>query len=149
MVRDSRHAWSLSAATARTIVTPLIVFDNVCVLCSGFVKWVIAHDTQRQFRFTSAQGPLGQALYRGLDLDPTDFETNLVVMENRVYGKLDAFIEVASRLGGIWRAATMLRALPRPTRDWLYDRIARNRYRIFGRRETCWLPAPEIADRVI
>jgi predicted DCC family thiol-disulfide oxidoreductase YuxK len=127
---------------------PLIVFDDVCVLCSGFVQWVIKRDPDRLFRFTSAQGPLGQALYRDLALDPVNFATNLVVVNGVAYGKLDAFIEVATRLGGIWSAAPALRLLPPPLRNWLYDRVARNRYLLFGRREICWLPSPDVADRV-
>jgi len=128
---------------------PLIVFDGVCVLCAGFVQWVIARDPGRRFRFTSAQGPLGQALYRDLGLDPVRFETNLLVVDGVAYGKLRGFIEILIRLGGGWRAAAALRMLPSPLGDWLYDRIAKNRYRLFGVRETCWLPSPEIADRVV
>jgi predicted DCC family thiol-disulfide oxidoreductase YuxK len=127
----------------------LIVFDNVCVLCSGFVQWVMARDRGRLFWFTSAQGPIGQALYNDLGLDPVRFETNLVVIDGVAYGKLEAFVEVANRLGGIWRAAAALRILPAPLRDGLYDGIAQNRYRLFGKRETCWLPRPGMADRVI
>lgn len=128
---------------------PLIVFDDVCVLCSGFVQWVMARDPHRLFRFTSAQGPLGQALYRHLGLDPVNFETNLVVIDGVAYGKLEAFIEVARRLGGPWRALPAVRILPAVLRNWMYDRIASNRYTLFGRRETCWLPSPDVADRVI
>lgn len=130
-------------------IAALIVFDNVCVLCSGFVQWVMAHDRERRFWFTSAQGPIGQALYNDLGLDPVRFETNLVVIDGVVFGKLEGFVKVATELGGIWRAAAALRMLPAPLRDRLYDGIAQNRYRLFGRRETCWLPDPGMADRVI
>jgi len=129
--------------------TPLIVFDGVCVLCSGFVQWVIRHDPHGRFRFTSAQGPLGQALTRDLGLDPVRFETILLVENNAAYGKLAAMIEIAARLGGLWRAAALLRLLPTFLGDWAYDRIARNRYAVFGRHEICWAPPPDIADRVI
>lgn len=140
----------LSPSAPRIPTTsPLIVFDDVCVLCSGFVQWVIARDRERLFQFTSAQGPLGQALYRDLGLDPANFETNLVVVDGLAYGKLDAFIEVASRLGGPWRAMRALRMLPAGLRNWMYDRIARNRYVLFGRRQTCWLPSPDVVGRVI
>lgn len=128
---------------------PLIVFDDACVLCSGFVQWVIRRDRHRVFRFTSAQGPLGQALYRDLGLDPVTFETNLVVIGGVAYGKLAGYIEVATRLGGIWRAAALLRWAPASLGDAVYDLVARNRYALFGRRETCWTPSPDIADRVI
>jgi predicted DCC family thiol-disulfide oxidoreductase YuxK len=136
---------------ALTIPTtaPLIVFDGVCVLCSGFVRWVMRHDRERLFRFTSAQGELGQAIYRDLGLDAVAFETNLLVVDGVAYGKLRAVAEIVSRLGGGWRAARMLRAVPAPVGDWAYDLVATRRYRLFGRRETCWLPTPELADRVI
>lgn len=138
-----------AAAPTLPPTAALIVFDNVCVLCSGFVQWVMAHDRKRRFWFTPAQGPIGQALYRDLGLDPVRFETNLVVVDGIVYGKLEAFVKVAIQLGGVWRAAAVLRILPAPLRDWLYDAIAQNRYRLFGRRETCWLPRAGMADQVI
>ena len=150
MTGDRRFIRRLSAsAPALPTTAPLIVFDDVCVLCSGFVQWVIRRDRQGLFRFTSAQGPLGQALYRDLGLDPVDLETNLLVVGGVAYGKLAAVVEVAVRLGGVWRAAALLKALPAPLGDWAYDRIARNRYALFGRRDTCRLPSPGLADRFI
>ena len=109
----------------------------------------IARDAGKRFRFTSAQGPLGQALYSDLGLDTANFETNLLVVDGVVYGKLRGLIEILMRLGGIWRTAAVLRVLPARLGDWLYDRVATNRYRLFGVRETCWLPSPDLADRVI
>jgi predicted DCC family thiol-disulfide oxidoreductase YuxK len=139
----------LSAAATLPTTAPLIVFDDTCVLCSGLVQWVIRHDRHGRFRFTSAQGSLGQALYRDLDLDPDRLETSLLVVDGVAYAKLAGIIEIATRLGGIWRAAALLRPLPAPLSDWAYDRIAQNRYALFGRRKTCWTPSPDVADRVI
>lgn len=128
---------------------PLIVFDGVCILCSGFVRFVIARDPGAMFRFASAQSPLGQALFRHYGLDTDDFETNLLIADGRAYGKLDAFTGVMVRLGGIWRVALLARLLPRLFRDWLYDRIARNRYRLFGRTDTCIVPDASWRERVL
>lgn len=139
----------LSPAAPVTPTAPLIVFDGVCVLCSGFVVWVIERDDARRFRFTSAQGELGQALCRDLGLDPVAFETMLLVVDGVAYGKLRAVIEIVTRLGGIWRAAGLLRAIPAGLGDWAYDQVARRRYAMFGRREACWLPTADAADRVI
>lgn len=139
----------LSASAPALPAAPLIVFDEVCVLCSGFVQWVIRRDRRRQFRFTSAQGPLGQALYRDLDLDPVRLETMLLVVDGVAYGKLAAIVEIAWRLGGFWRAAVLFRLLPAWLSNSLYDAIARRRYGLFGRRATCWLPPPDVAERVI
>jgi len=139
----------LGETTALPATAPLIVFDGVCVLCSGFAQWVMARDTGRQFWFTTAQGPIGQGLYRELGLDPVNFETNLLVVDGIAYGKLDAFIEITARLGGVWRAVSILRILPERLSDRLYDAVANNRYRLFGKREACWLPARDGADRIV
>ena len=137
------------AAPALPTPAPLIVFDGVCVLCSGFVQWVIGHDPDGQFRFTTAQGPLGQALIKDLGLDPVRLETILLIEGGVAYGKRAAVIGSATRLGGVWRAAAVLKLLPGFIGDWAYDRIARNRYALFGKRDVCWTPAPHLADRVI
>ena len=127
----------------------LLVFDGVCVLCSGSAKFILKRDRARRFRFTTAQSPLGQALFAHYGLDAQAFETNLVLFEGRAYGKLDTVILAGRLLGGVWRMLTVLRVLPRPLGDWLYDRVALNRYRLFGRTEACMMPPPEWRDRFI
>lgn len=128
---------------------PLIVFDGVCVLCSGFMQAVIDRDASGRFRFTAAQGPLGQALYRDLGLDPARLDTMLLVVDGVAFEKLAAIIEIGWRLGGVWRAAVLLRVLPARLRDWIYDGIAGNRYALFGKRDTCWLPTGDVAEWVL
>jgi predicted DCC family thiol-disulfide oxidoreductase YuxK len=127
----------------------VIVFDGVCVLCSGWARFVLKRDTAFAFRLTTAQSPLGQALFRHYGLDTEMFETNLVLIDGRAYAKLDTVVEVGRRLGGIWRLASVLRLLPKPVADWIYDRIATNRYRLFGRTDSCMIAAPEWRDRLI
>jgi predicted DCC family thiol-disulfide oxidoreductase YuxK len=127
----------------------LVVFDGVCVLCSGFVQFILEHDPAFVFRLTTAQSPLGQALFRHYGLDTETFETNLVLIEGRAYAKLDTVAAVGARLGWPWRAAVVLRLLPRVLGDWVYDRVARNRYALFGRTEHCMLPPPEWRERFI
>jgi predicted DCC family thiol-disulfide oxidoreductase YuxK len=127
----------------------LVVFDGVCVLCSRFVQLILKHDRGFAFRLTTAQSPLGQALFRHYGLDTETFQTNLVLIDGRAYGKLDTVAAVASRLGGGWRLLAALRALPGPIGDWLYDRIARNRYRLFGRHDSCMMPPPAWRERFI
>ena len=128
---------------------PVIVFDGVCALCSGFVRFVAARDRAGQFRFIAAQSALGQALFRHYGLDPMDYETNLLIADGRAVGRMEAFAGVMSRLGGACSAATVVLLLPQPARDWLYERIARNRYRLFGRYDACVKPDPSWSDRVI
>ena len=128
---------------------PLLVFDGVCVLCSGFAKFVLRHDKGQRFRFATAQGPIGQALFRHYGLDTVDYETNLVLIGGLAYGKLDAFAAVMGEIGAPWSLLRAVRVLPRGPSDWLYDRIATNRYRLFGRTETCILPPPQWRERFL
>jgi predicted DCC family thiol-disulfide oxidoreductase YuxK len=118
----------------------LIVFDGVCVLCSAFARFILARDANFAFRFTTAQAPLGQALYRHYGLDAQDFATNLLIAEGRVYCKLDTVAQTAARLGGPWRLLRGLRLLPYALADAAYDVVARNRFRLFGRRARCMIP---------
>jgi predicted DCC family thiol-disulfide oxidoreductase YuxK len=127
----------------------LVVFDGVCVLCSGFARFILKRDPAFAFRLTTAQSPLGQALFRHYGLGTETLETNLVLIDGRPYGKLDTVAAVAERLGGGWRLLSVLRAIPRPIGDWIYDRVARNRYALFGRTEHCMLPPPEWRNRFI
>lgn len=128
---------------------PLIVFDGVCVLCSGFVKFVLRHDSQEKFLFATAQGPLGQALFRHYGLHTADFETNLVIIDGMAYGKLASFAAVMGTLSWPWSLLRAVRVFPRAMADWLYDRVARNRYRLFGKTESCMLPPPNWRERFL
>lgn len=98
---------------------PLIVFDGVCVLCTSFARFVARRDTAHQFRFTAAQSPLGEALFRHYGLDPVNYETNLLIADGRVFGKMDAFAGIMRRLGGLWRWTGLLASLPAPLADGL------------------------------
>jgi len=127
----------------------LIVFDGDCVLCSSQAQFVLRHDHAARFRLTTAQGEAGQEIYRQLGLSTTSLETMLLIENGRALMHSDAVIAIAAGLGWPWRAALAAKIIPRPLRDALYRFIARNRYRWFGRRETCWRPTPDIADRML
>ena len=128
---------------------PLIVFDGECVLCSSFARFVAKRDPSGQFRFTAAQSNLGQALYRHYGFDPHEPETSLLIDEGRLYGKSIAFAKIVGRLSGPWRCGWLILGLPRPIRDWAYHRIARSRYRLFGRCTACVTPDQSWRNRVI
>ena len=129
---------------------PLIVFDGMCVLCSANARFVLRHDRKRRFRLTTAQGPLGTELYRRFGLATDDYETMIVIDEQgRLLTESDGAIAIFSGLGWPWRAAAAARIVPKRLRDALYRLVARNRYRLFGRREACWLPSPGEADRIL
>ena len=128
---------------------PLIVFDGVCGLCSGFVRFVLRHDKRGQYRFLAAQSDLATALYRHYGLPTDHWETNLLIKDGRLFVRSEAAIEIVAGFSGWWRALAIFRVLPRSWRDWCYDRIAGNRYRWFGRHDLCMVPDPAQADRFL
>ena len=128
---------------------PIILFDAMCVLCSANAQFVLRFDRTRRFRLASIQGQVGRELCRRFDIDPQDPDTIIVVEGASALRNSDAVLAIYSGLGWPWRAAGVLRAVPRPMRDPLYWLIARNRYRLFGRRETCWVPSNADRERVL
>ncbi|ERP93755.1 hypothetical protein Q669_02570 [Labrenzia sp. C1B10] len=125
----------------------LIVFDGICVLCSGFARFVARHDRTAGFRFVDAHSEIGQTLYRHHGLDPQKMETNIVICRGRAYTKMASFTAAMKSLGWPWKALTVLDLLPRRLADWTYDRIAQNRY-LLGRR-TCPLPSAALKERLL
>jgi predicted DCC family thiol-disulfide oxidoreductase YuxK len=128
---------------------PLIVFDGLCAMCSANARFVLRHDRRRRFRLTMAQGTLGAALYRHFDLRSDEEGTILVLDRGRLLTDSDAAIAIPAGLGWPWRVAGAFRIVPRALRDPVYRWVARNRFRWFGRRETCWLPDPADSDRIL
>lgn len=127
----------------------IVVFDGVCVLCSGWVGFLLRHDHARQFRFAAMQGEAGRRLLDAHGLDPDDPMSFLLLDATGARTDSDAIIAVLARLGGVWRIAAALRALPRGLRDAAYRRLARNRYRWFGKREACHLPSAAERERFL
>lgn len=128
---------------------PVIVFDALCVLCSANAQFVLKNDRRGRFRLAAMQGEVGSALYRKYGADPANPETLIVVSGGRALRDSAAVFAIWAELGWPWRALTILRLVPRSFRDCAYRFVARNRYRIFDRRETCWMPTPEQAARLL
>jgi predicted DCC family thiol-disulfide oxidoreductase YuxK len=128
---------------------PIIVFDGDCVLCSAFVRFVLDRDRQGVFRLLPAQTPLGTAIYRHLGLEPTDYETNILIENGRAYFKSDGSIRMAVHLGFPWSMAAAFRILPLILRDKLYDLIGRNRFKWFGRPKDCLMSIKGYEDRFL
>lgn len=127
----------------------LVIFDGVCNLCAHSVSFILAHETEPQFRFATVQSGVGTRLLRELGLDPDDVETFVVIADGRAYLRSDAAIRIAPHLRGAWRWLKAVKVVPRPIRDWVYDLVARNRYRWFGRADECMVPTAEIRARFI
>jgi predicted DCC family thiol-disulfide oxidoreductase YuxK len=128
---------------------PIIIFDGYCALCCGWAKFVLRHDHAGVYRLLRAQSPLGHALYVHYGLDPEDYETNILIADGSAWFKSEGCIRMAEGLGWPWKAAAMFRIVPQPARDWVYEFIARNRLRIFGKRDTCYLPDQSMQDRFL
>lgn len=128
---------------------PIIVFDAMCVLCSTNAQFVLNNDRHSHFLLASMQGEVGSAIYRKFGIDPTAPDTIIVVTGEYALRDSDAVLSIYEGLGWPWRIFSVLGIIPRALRDPAYRFIARNRYRIFGKRDTCWLPTPDQARRVL
>ena len=126
----------------------VILFDGVCVFCSRWVRFVADRDKARRFRFTAIQSAYGTRLAQALGIDPDDPDTNAVIHGGLAYKKSDGALTVLSLLPG-WGFARIFFAVPRPVRDAVYNLIARNRYRIFGKFDACIVPDAELRARVL
>jgi predicted DCC family thiol-disulfide oxidoreductase YuxK len=126
----------------------LVLYDGVCVLCSGWFRFVAKRDAQCKFLFTAIQSDYGRALALKLGIDPDQPDTNAVLLEGNIYLRSDSALAVLSALPR-WRWTCAFRLVPRPLRDRVYLLIARNRYRLLGTRAACYLGGQEYADRVI
>jgi predicted DCC family thiol-disulfide oxidoreductase YuxK len=126
----------------------VILFDGVCVFCSRWVRFVADRDTQKRFRFTTIQSTYGARLAEVLGIDASDPDTNAVIHGGIAYKKSDGALTVLSNLPG-WRFARLGFAVPKPLRDAVYNLIARNRYRIFGKFDACIVPQPDLRARVL
>ncbi len=127
----------------------IIVFDGVCHLCSGWVRFLLRRDRAGRYRFAAMQTPAGRGLLVDNGLDPDDPVSFLLLDDGRVRTDSDAIIAVLASLGGAWRMVNALRLVPVLLRDPVYRLLARHRYRVFGRSSQCWLPDPEDADRFL
>ena len=128
---------------------PIILFDAECVLCSANAQFILKHDKAARFRLASMQGGVGAALYRQHGMDPLDPSSILVVEGDRVRRDSDAVLSIYEGLGPPWRLLGLFRIVPAIIRDPVYLWVARNRYRLFGKRATCWVAPPEYRDRLM
>jgi predicted DCC family thiol-disulfide oxidoreductase YuxK len=126
----------------------VILYDGVCVFCSRWVRFVATRDKARRFRFTAIQSGYGTRLAQAFGIDPDDPDTNAVVHGGEAFFKSDAALTVLGALPG-WSWVRVLRAVPKSIRDAVYSLVARNRYRIFGKYDECFIPEEELRARVI
>ncbi|MFS0655595.1 thiol-disulfide oxidoreductase DCC family protein [Bacillus sp. 179-C3.3 HS] len=127
----------------------LILFDGICNVCSGAVQFVIKHDPNERMMFASLQSDTGQRILKEHGLPLNEFNSFIYIEEGTLYMKSTGVLKVARHLKGIYRWSYVLLAIPRPIRDWFYNRIAKNRYKWFGQKTSCLMPTPNIKKRFL
>jgi predicted DCC family thiol-disulfide oxidoreductase YuxK len=127
----------------------IVLFDGVCNLCNTSVLFIIDRDPAGRFRFAPLQSEQANELLGTSGATPLDAGSVILIEEGRRYERSTAALRIARRLSGGWPLLYAFSVVPRPVRDAVYDWIARNRYRWFGRRDTCRMPTPELADRFL
>ncbi len=127
----------------------LLLFDGVCHLCDGSVRFIMRHDLEGKIKFAPIQSLLGRELYIQNDLDPAAPSAFLFITPQTAFKASDAALEIARQLGGVWKLALIFKPLPRVLRDAVYFFIARHRYDWFGKEEACMMPTPELRDRMV
>ena len=137
------------ASTVDTGGGPILLFDGVCNLCTGTVRFVVRRDASKRFRFASLQSPAAQRLL-GSTAPAGDRLDSMVLVEGaRIYRKSTAALLTVRQLDGLWPLLAVLLAVPRPIRDAAYDWIGHRRYRLFGKRDACWTPNGDLANRFL
>jgi predicted DCC family thiol-disulfide oxidoreductase YuxK len=127
----------------------VILFDGVCNLCNGMVKFVIKRDKKHLFQFASLQSTYGRGLLEHFKLTEKGMDTILLYDGRQVLTRTDATLTILNKLGGIWKLFNVFKIVPRFIRNFVYNTIAANRYRLFGKSENCMVPTPEIKNRFI
>jgi len=134
----------------------IVLYDGVCGLCSRIVSFLLPRDRARRIHFAALQGPVAAELLRRHGQPPVDGDPQSIILvqapgtdRERLFYRSSAALRLARALPGAWPALSVLLAVPPLVRDWVYDRVANNRYRIFGRLDACTLPSPENRTRFL
>ncbi len=126
----------------------IILFDGVCNLCSGAVQFILKRDHKKQFVFASLQSEIGQQLLLKNKVN-TSVETIILLQNEKWFSQSTAALEIARKLSGAWPLFYAFIIIPRFVRDGVYDWISRNRYKFFGKKDTCMIPSPEWKNRFL
>jgi predicted DCC family thiol-disulfide oxidoreductase YuxK len=127
----------------------VILFDGVCKLCNAWSKFIIKYDNRQRFKLCSVQSPEGQSILEYFNMPTDHFDTMLYVEGNLYFDKSDAFLNVVNKLGYPWRILYVFKIIPTGIRNWLYDRIALNRYSLFGKYDSCIMPSKDNDHRFL
>ena len=124
----------------------LVIFDGICNLCNGFVRFIIRHDRNGRIKFAPLQSSVGQEY---INTDHVNTDSVVYITGNKYYYKSEAVLHILKDMGRIWKLFYGFIVLPAFLRDHLYDLFAKYRYRIFGKKDKCMVPSPELKGRFI
>lgn len=129
--------------------THILLFDGACNLCISIVNFTIKRDSKEKFKFAALQSESGQALLRKLGLPTNDFNSFVLISGEKYFLKSSAGLHVLRELGGVWKLFYAFIIFPRPLRDYIYTIVAKTRYSIFGKKNSCVIPTPEVKQRFL
>ena len=127
----------------------IILFDGVCNFCNAAINFVLKQDKKGVFRFAPLQSEAGQRLLKLYNLSTAEFDSFVLIDDGKIYKKSSASLRVMNKLPWYWKEAQLLRIIPTAFRDAIYDFIAKNRYKWFGKKEQCMIPTPEMRNRFL
>jgi len=131
------------------LVFKLVLFDGVCNLCNSSIQFIIKHDRAAKFKFAPLQSPLAAQHLADLKVGNTPISSIIYIENDEVYQKSTAALKIAKHLDGAWPLLYAFMIVPKFIRDRVYDLIAKNRYKWFGKTEACWIPTPELKARFL
>jgi predicted DCC family thiol-disulfide oxidoreductase YuxK len=131
------------------IFMSIILFDGVCNLCNSSVNFIIDRDPGNKFRFASLQSEAGQTLLKKYNLPTESFSTITLIQNDKIYTRSTAVLKIVREFPGAWKLLYIFIAIPKPIRDFLYNIVANNRYKWFGKKDSCRLPTPELRAKFL
>ncbi len=127
----------------------MVVFDGVCNLCNGAVDFIVRHDPDGVFQFASNQSEPGQRILAAAGVQTFDVDTIVLAADGKYFDRSAAILQIARRMGFPWRVVSAFVIIPPVIRDWAYKLLAQNRYRLFGKRDSCRIPTPNEQGRFL
>ena len=127
----------------------IILFDGVCNLCNDAINFVIKHDAKDVFQFAALQSVVGRKLANEYFIDTTKIDSILLIDQDKIYAKSTAALKIARHLSGGYPLLYGFMIVPHFIRNWVYDLIAKNRYKWFGRKDSCMIPTPELKKKFL
>ena len=128
---------------------PIILFDGECNLCNASVQFIIQRDSKECFLFSSLQSDAAQAILLQYNLENLDFNTIILLEDGIIYDKSTAILKIIRRLSGFYKLGYIFIAVPKFIRDFVYKIISKNRYKWFGKRDSCMIPTEELKLRFL